>query len=195
MAYLTVLLKEDLKYSKFSYEKTYFQLIYLHKIVIFYIKTDKKICFSVKFTILTRKTLQEASTSIQNGESTMLEEKPKVKKSPNKKPSKVPYQMTDTFVINKGFKSKLKRFVIKEAKFKTESTNDDGDLNAERKYAIESCLVRVMKSRKVYKYQDLINDTMKLLLKFSPDSRDVRAQIENLIKRDYFERDTDDMNT
>ena len=125
--------------------------------------------------------------SEEDDESKMMEEK-KVDEG-NKA-----YQYDQVWTINKDFKCKLKRFTLKEAKF-TESQKDPSSIDAERKVAIESCVVRVMKSRKVLKYQELINDVMKLLLKFSPDSKDIKKQIESLIKRDYLERDPDDMNS
>ena len=115
-------------------------------------------------------------------------------KTETKKAQDKGYSDSDVLILNKDFKSKQKRFVIRDAKFKAEVKEDESGLQAERKYAIESCLVRVMKCQKIYKYQDLINDTMKLLLKFSPEAKDIRSQIESLIKRDYFERDADEMN-
>lgn len=105
------------------------------------------------------------------------------------------FEMEDLWALNEKFTSKLKRFVVKEARFPTDVKEDTAGVDAERKYAIESCIVRVMKSRKVYGHQDLINDVMKLLLKFSPDAKDVRSGIEGLIKKEYLERDPEDMNT
>jgi hypothetical protein len=81
------------------------------------------------------------------------------------------YEMEDLWALNEKFTSKLKRFVVKEARFPTDIKEDTGGVDAERKYAIESCIVRVMKSRKVYGHQDLSNDVMKLLLKFCPDAK------------------------
>jgi hypothetical protein len=81
------------------------------------------------------------------------------------------FDMEDLWALNEKFTSKLKRFVVKEARFPTDVKEDTAGVDAERKYAIESCIVRVMKSRKVYGHQDLINDVMKLLLKFSPDAK------------------------
>lgn len=105
----------------------------------------------------------------------------------------IKYEYEDLWMLNPNFKSKLKRFTLKEPKFA--DTMKDSSVDAERKYAIESCLVRVMKSRKILNHQELINDVMKLQLKFSPDSKDVKKGIESLIKKEFLERDTTDMNS
>ena len=144
-----------------------------------------------KFQIIKKK-IEEPKEKTDNENSMQNEivsEKTETKKAQDKG-----YSDSDVLILNKDFKSKQKRFVIRDAKFKAEVKEDESGLQAERKYAIESCLVRVMKCQKIYKYQDLINDTMKLLLKFSPEAKDIRSQIESLIKRDYFERDADEMN-
>jgi hypothetical protein len=100
-------------------------------------------------------------------ESAMIEEK----KAPTPIGQKRVFEMEDLWALNEKFTSKLKRFVVKEARFPTDVKEDTGGVDAERKYAIESCIVRVMKSRKVYGHQDLSNDVMKLLLKFCPDAK------------------------
>lgn len=76
----------------------------------------------------------------------------------------------DSLRINPDFKSKLKRFSLKEAKFDDKfksKSNVDGD----RVQAIQGCIVRVMKSNKVMEYPDVVKMVEKLMLKFSPTSK------------------------
>merc|ERR1712183_1157497 len=111
------------------------------------------------------------------------------KPSPEKKREKRPFLRDDVWMVNMKFKSQKKKHYLPEAKFEIDAKQDSSSVDAERKETIEASIVRVMKSRKNYKYQDLISDVMKILLKFSPDAKHVRQGIEDLIKKDYLERD------
>ena len=123
--------------------------------------------------------LEEKKEPVENpaDEDQMAEEK---KPAPAPAAKKRVFEMDDVWTLNEKFISKLKRFVIKEARFQMDVKEDTSGVDAERKYAIESCIVRVMKSRKIYGHQDLINDVMKLLLKFSPDAKVNSFPVKNL---------------
>ncbi len=70
------------------------------------------------------------------------------------------------------------------------------DVDKDRRYAIDAAVVRTMKSRKVLKHQQLVVEVVQQLQRmFHPDFRLIKKRIEDLISREYLERDKDDPNT
>lgn len=70
------------------------------------------------------------------------------------------------------------------------------DVDKDRRYAIDAAVVRTMKSRKVLKHQQLVLEVVQQLQRmFHPDFRLIKKRIEDLISREYLERDKDDPNT
>ncbi|OMO91308.1 hypothetical protein COLO4_18456 [Corchorus olitorius] len=65
------------------------------------------------------------------------------------------------------------------------------DVDKDRKFAIDAALVRIiMKSRKVLGHQQLVSECVEMLSRmFKPDIRAIKKRIEDLITRDYLERD------
>nr|GEZ00855.1 putative cullin 1 [Tanacetum cinerariifolium] len=57
----------------------------------------------------------------------------------------------------------------------------------DRKYAINATSVRVMKSRKVLDYQKLVMECIRHM--FKPDVKGIKKRIEDLINREYLERE------
>lgn len=74
------------------------------------------------------------------------------------------------FAINPTFKSKSKKIQFKDAKF-AEKKIDTGTVEVERKHAVQSVIVRVMKSRKEMDYNELVREVEKLMFKFRPTTR------------------------
>ncbi|XP_048440511.1 cullin-1 isoform X4 [Pyrus x bretschneideri] len=69
------------------------------------------------------------------------------------------------------------------------------DVDKDRRYAIDASIVRIMKSRKVLGHQQLVMECVEQLGRmFKPDSKAIEKRIEDLITRDYLERDKDDHN-
>lgn len=96
------------------------------------------------------------------------------------------------YTVNPDFKSKRK-FVLKEAKFEDKSKVKT-HVDNERSSAIQGCIVRVMKSNKVMDYLEVCRMTERLLLKFSPTSKAIRKEIDDLIKKEYIARDPENFN-
>ena len=67
-------------------------------------------------------------------------------------------------------------------------------VHEDRKHAIEAAIVRTMKMRKVMMHNQLVMEVISQLnSRFKPDPRIIRKRIEDLIVREYLERDKDDM--
>lgn len=77
---------------------------------------------------------------------------------------------TTVVKINPDFKSKSKRFGLREAKLE-EKAGSKTSVEADRAQAIQGCIVRVLKSNKIMDYQEVVKMTEKLMLKFAPSSK------------------------
>ncbi|KAE8685197.1 Cullin-2 [Hibiscus syriacus] len=112
----------------------------------------------------------------------------------NKDPTSKSISQSDTFEFNSKFTDKLRRIKVPLP------TVDDRkkvieEVDKDRRYAIDAAVVRVMKSRKVLSYQQLISETVQQLShSFKPDIKAIKKRIEDLIIRDYMERDPDQPN-
>eukprot|EP00823_Brevimastigomonas_motovehiculus_P006923 TRINITY_DN5949_c0_g1_i1.p1 TRINITY_DN5949_c0_g1~~TRINITY_DN5949_c0_g1_i1.p1 ORF type:complete len:757 (+),score=176.94 TRINITY_DN5949_c0_g1_i1:117-2387(+) len=95
--------------------------------------------------------------------------------------------------VNQSFTSAQRRIRVPAAVTKT--TQKERDKTAEtvqedRKYAIEACIVRIMKARKTLTHQQLMAEvTSQLMQLFRPDPKIIKRRIEDLIQREYLERD------
>ena len=98
----------------------------------------------------------------------------------------------ESIIINPNFKSKKIKQNIYNLEAKKEvikKTNEKIDLNIDRGMLIQSCLVRVMKTRKKLDHNQLISQTMSQIDRFCPKITDVKKNIEKLLEKEYIERD------
>jgi cullin 1 len=65
-------------------------------------------------------------------------------------------------------------------------------VNDDRAFAIDATIVRIMKSRKVLRNQELVTEVLTQLQFFRPEPRMIKKRIESLIEREYLERDMGD---
>jgi cullin 1 len=66
------------------------------------------------------------------------------------------------------------------------------DVDQERKLTIDAAIVRTMKSRKVLAHQQLVMEVVQQLSRmFKPDFKLIKKRIEDLVQREYLERDAD----
>jgi len=152
------------------------------------------LCFN-ESTTLTFKELRER-TSIEEGElgRTLLS----LCGSPQvriliKDPVGKKFEASDKFTVNLNFKHKLVRIKIntiqtKETQEEKKQTTDR--VFADRQYAIDAAVVRIMKSRKQLTHSLLIAEVVNQL-KFPAKISEIKKRIASLIEREYMERDKD----
>ena len=98
-----------------------------------------------------------------------------------------------TYFVNKDFKSQLRRVTfpipVLEELVKREKITQD------RSHATDALLVRIMKSRKKLRQQDLIAEAISMCKNFKPELSMINKRIESLLERDYLIRDKGDEQT
>ncbi|KAL5158191.1 Cullin-1 [Glycine soja] len=112
----------------------------------------------------------------------------------NKEPNTKTISSTDYFEFNSKFTDKMRRIKIPLPPV-DEKKKVIEDVDKDRRYAIDASIVRIMKSRKVLSYQQLVMECVEQLGRmFKPDVKAIKKRIEDLISRDYLERDKDNAN-
>ncbi|EGR33634.1 hypothetical protein IMG5_047430 [Ichthyophthirius multifiliis] len=105
--------------------------------------------------------------------------------------------------VNFAFKQKRIRCIPggKQGQIKKQKEEEMGkqqfqeEVSKEREYILDACIVRVMKSRKIMKHNELIPEVIKLVNNFKPEIPVIKRRIESLIERDYIKRDQYDKNS
>ncbi|CAM6083869.1 unnamed protein product [Calypogeia fissa] len=99
----------------------------------------------------------------------------------------------DEFTINTEFSAKMKRVKMSLPAVEEKKKVVTQEVDKDRRYAIEASIIRIMKSLKVLPYQQLLNNCIEQLeAKFKPDLKVMKRIIEDLISREFLERDTED---
>ncbi|GJS89416.1 cullin-1 isoform X1 [Tanacetum coccineum] len=111
-----------------------------------------------------------------------------------KEPNTKTISPTDYFEFNSKFTDKMRRIKIPLPPV-DEKKKVVEDVGKDRKYAIDAAIVCVMKSRKVLGHQQLVMECAEQLgHMFKPDVKAIKKRIEDLINREYLERDKDNAN-
>lgn len=81
-------------------------------------------------------------------------------------------------------------------RFENKENEDESEaLKIERKYQIESNIIRILKCKKTITHQDLVNETLSALANyFVPNIAMIKMRLENLIERGFISRDKNDYN-
>ncbi|PRQ18301.1 putative cullin protein, neddylation [Rosa chinensis] len=96
----------------------------------------------------------------------------------------------DTFEFNSMFTDRMIRIKIPLPPVDHERKEVMKDVDKDRRYAIDAAIVRIMKSQKVFGHQELVIECVEQLRHmFKPDIKTIKKRIEDLITRDYLERD------
>jgi len=108
------------------------------------------------------------------------------------------YNISHLLRVNRGFVHQQLRIRIPNAAQRTstkEREASQGSVDEDRKHSIEASIVRVMKSRKSLTHQQLMLEVSQQLMQyFKPDPRQIKKRIEDLIAREYLERDKEKSN-
>ncbi|CAI9109047.1 OLC1v1008784C1 [Oldenlandia corymbosa var. corymbosa] len=111
-----------------------------------------------------------------------------------KEPNSRTISPTDAFQFNSKFDDKMRRIKIPNPPV-DEKKKVIEDVDKDRRYSIDASVVRIMKARKVLGYQQLVGECVEQLSKmFKPDVKAIKKRIEDLITRDYLERDKENPN-
>ncbi|XP_022545706.2 cullin-1-like [Brassica napus] len=112
-----------------------------------------------------------------------------------KEPASKTISKTDSFEFNSKFTDKMRRIKVPLPPVDDRKKVVE-DVDKDRRYAIDASLVRIMKSRKVLPHQQLVSECVEQLSRmFKPDIKMIKKRIEDLISRDYLERDIENPNT
>jgi cullin 1 len=112
-----------------------------------------------------------------------------------KEPNTKTISPNDSFQFNSKFTDKMRRIKIPLPPV-DERKKVIEDVDKDRRYAIDAAIVRIMKSRKVLGHQQLVLECVEQLGRmFKPDINAIKKRIEDLITRDYLERDKENPNT
>ncbi|WMV10153.1 hypothetical protein MTR67_003538 [Solanum verrucosum] len=102
----------------------------------------------------------------------------------NKEPSTKIISPTDVFEFYSKFTDKMRRIKIPLPPV-DEKKKVIEDVDKDRRYAIDASIVRIMKSRKVLGYQQLVLECVEQLGRmFKPDVKAIKKRIKDLITRD-----------
>ncbi|GMP87776.1 hypothetical protein CsSME_00040013 [Camellia sinensis var. sinensis] len=112
----------------------------------------------------------------------------------NKEPNTKTVTPNDYFEFNLKFTDRMRRIRIPLPPV-DERKKVVEDVDKDRRYAIDASIVRIMKSRKVLGHQQLVMECVEQLSRmFKPDFKAIKKRIEDLITRDYLERDKENPN-
>ncbi|VVA89777.1 unnamed protein product [Arabis nemorensis] len=112
----------------------------------------------------------------------------------NKEPMSKSISRTDVFEFNSKFTDRMRRIRVPLPPM-DERKKVVEDVDKDRRYAIDAAVVRIMKSRKVLGHQQLVSECVEHLSRmFKPDIKMIKKRIEDLISRDYLERDSENPN-
>ncbi|RCV25453.1 hypothetical protein SETIT_5G167900v2 [Setaria italica] len=113
----------------------------------------------------------------------------------NKEPNSRTISPNDVFEFNHKFTDKMRRIKV-QLPPSDEKKKVIDDVNKDRRFAIDAALVRIMKSRKIMTHQNLVAECVEQLSRmFKPDIKMIKRRIEDLITREYLERDKDSANS
>eukprot|EP00898_Chlorokybus_atmophyticus_P003604 jgi/Chlat1/4244/Chrsp27S04315 len=111
-----------------------------------------------------------------------------------KEPGERHISQDDVFYFNYDFTDKMRRIKVPLPPV-DEKKKVVEDVDKDRRYAIDACIVRIMKSRKTLTHQQLVLECVEQLNRmFKPDFKVIKKRIEDLIAREYLERDKENSN-
>jgi len=96
----------------------------------------------------------------------------------------------DIFTVNLAFTSRKRKVKLPIPSI-DEKKKVIEDVDKDRRHAIDAAIVRIMKTKKVLKHQDIVKEVeMQLSKMFRPDPKQIKKRIEDLVEREYIVRDS-----
>ncbi|CAA7036418.1 unnamed protein product [Microthlaspi erraticum] len=112
-----------------------------------------------------------------------------------KDPNTKTFSKNDVFEFNSKFNVGMRRVKTPLPRADERKKVVEDVVEKDRRYAIDAAIVRIMKGSKVLGYQQLVSECVeKLSRMFKPDIKAIKKRIEDLINRDYLERDKENPN-
>jgi len=113
-----------------------------------------------------------------------------------KKPMSKDIKPDDVFSFNSSFSAPMTKVKVLTVANKVESdverTKTIEKIDEDRKFELDAAIVRIMKSRKTLRHNELIVETVKQITRFKPSPQLIKKRIEALLEREYLQRDKDD---
>lgn len=103
-------------------------------------------------------------------------------------------ESSDNIAVNESFSVPTRKVRIPPPVAGTEETHNKAKVEEDRSFSIEAAIVRVMKGRKILQHQQLVAEVVEQLTLFRPNPKSIKQRIENLIEREFLERDPDNQN-
>lgn len=100
-------------------------------------------------------------------------------------------ESSDVISVNDGFSVPTRKVKIPPPVAGTEETHNKAKVEEDRSFSIEAAIVRVMKMKKVLQHPQLVAEVVEHLTLFKPNPKAIKQRIENLIEREFLERDPD----
>lgn len=101
----------------------------------------------------------------------------------------------DSFTVRSEIKTKKRRLKYaagSAAKTDSESKDVEKNVQRQREFEIDACMVRIMKSRNVLSWNELTSEAIRALKdRFQPNPKMLKRRLESLIERDFLQRDAD----
>ena len=98
-------------------------------------------------------------------------------------------ESSDVISVNESFAVSTRKVRIPAPVTGTEETHNKSKVEEDRSFSIEAAIVRVMKTKKVLQHQQLVAEVVEQLTLFKPNPKSIKQRIENLIEREFIERD------
>ena len=102
----------------------------------------------------------------------------------------------DTFIVNNDFTNKMFRIKINSIQLRENKEDNEEtyeQIFRDRQYIVDANIVRIMKTRKRLKHNELLDEVI-TQLRFHAQPSDIKKRIAHMIERDYLERDENDSN-
>ncbi|KAJ0988374.1 hypothetical protein J5N97_006730 [Dioscorea zingiberensis] len=112
----------------------------------------------------------------------------------NKEPDSKNISETDYFSFNSKFTDRMRRIKVPLPQVDERKKVVEG-VAKDRRFAVDAAIVRIMKHHKVLGHQQLMSECAEYLGRtFKPDFKLIKKRIEDLMGREYLERDANEHN-